>query len=87
MAKVVVKLVVEMDLVVDAIRDIERIFGELATCHGSPYRELQGRIERLIEEPGLFDCKMQPLGSDRLVATPTGAIAAIIEDARQLGVI
>ena len=88
MAMATCSLRFEMDLIHDAIADIERIMRALVKCHGQPYRSLERRIENLVEgeidlsapafhviEPGLYAVDVWP------------EVKAIIAEARKLQVI
>lgn len=88
MAQAVMSLTIEMDLLFDAIGDIERIFGALSTCHGQKYRALERRIENLIgDDVALSDLKLRDLGIDRFIVEPPVEVTAIVRRARDLGVI
>lgn len=87
MAKVIMTLTAEMDLLTDAIRDIERIFIRLATCHGAQYRDLERRIEAMVQDAAYSDPKSHDLGGGRFLFEPPVKFKVIISDARKLGVI
>lgn len=88
MARLVLTLTAETELISDAVADVDRIFRALAKFHGDAFRELECRIDRLVdvEEP------MSPptahwIGQGHVVFEPPSEIKAIIRDARALGVI
>lgn len=86
MAIATVTLRAELDLVHDAIDDIERIFRSLATCHGEKYRRLERRIETLYEvDTAWGDVKTHMLAGGVLVFEPWAVLQDIIRDARDLG--
>ena len=88
MARLVLTLTAETELISDAVADVERISRALAKFHGDAFRKLESRIVRVIdgEEP------MSPpiahwIGQGRVVFEPPAEIKAIIRDARELRVI
>jgi len=88
MAQLVRTLTVEMDLVGDAIDDVERIFRALARKHGPAFRALEREVERLMNG----DAELSPppfhhIGGGCYVAEPYPELAAIVREARALGVI
>lgn len=88
MANLTVTLRVEPELLQDAFEDVIRIFEALARRHGPDYRALERRIEDIIEERVQISIP-QPhdLGGAHYILLPPPEIAAIIRDARVLGVI
>lgn len=88
MAQLVVSLTAEMELIHDAIADVERIFRALATCHGQQYRDLEKRIECLLEgETKVSDPVTHYIGGGRIVVEPFPEFKSIVRDAREMGVI
>lgn len=88
MASCTLTLTAEMDLVHDAIAEIEVIFRALAKCHGQQYRALERRIERLIDDADdLGEPRMHWIGGGRFIIEPFPEMKAIICGARELGVI
>jgi hypothetical protein len=87
MATTTLTLACEMDLIGDAIADLQTIFEALATCHGSAYRELERRIEDLVGGGSFSAPKSHWIGGGRIVFEPPEEFKAIIADARALGVI
>lgn len=88
MASSTLTLTAEMDLVHDAIAEIEVIFRALAKCHGHQYRALERRIERLMDgESGLSEPCTHWIGAGRFIIEPFPEMKAIIRDARALEVI
>lgn len=49
MASVGLLLTAEMELVHDALADIEQIMRALVKCHGQPYRALERRVEQFMD--------------------------------------
>lgn len=87
MAKVNANLLFEMDAMGDAIAELSAVFQSLATCHGRVYRDLERRIEALVEgENGIGEPEFHKLGGGRFVVTPGGELKEILRDARALGV-
>lgn len=88
MARTVCALTAEVDLIHDAIADIERITRALVKCHGQPYRELERRIERLMDcEIAWGEPKMHWIGDATFIIEPWPEVKAIIREARELEVI
>lgn len=88
MAQMTLTLTAELDLIRDAIDDIERIMRALVKCHGQPYRELERRIERLMESgEGWGEPKWHRLGGGIHIIEPWPEMKEIISQARELGVI
>lgn len=88
MASCTVTLTAEMDLVHDALSDIELIFRTLAKCHGQQYRTLERRIERLFDAADdLGEPRTHWIGGGRFIIEPFPEMKAIIRDARALEVI
>lgn len=88
MASCVLTLTAEMELVHDAIGDIERVFRALAKFHGHSYRALEQRIERLMDgEAEMGEPRTHWIGGGRLVFEPYPEMKAIICEARALGVL
>lgn len=88
MAQLFTMLTCEVDLISDAVADMERIFRALATCHGQQFRALEKRIERLVDgETKLSDPTTHHIGGGRIVFEPFPEIRSIIRDARAMGVI
>lgn len=88
MATTTVTLTAEIDLIHDAIADIERIMRALVKCHGQPYRELERRIERLMDhEIEWGEPKTHWIGEGTVVFEPWSEVKAIIREARELEVI
>jgi len=88
MAQLFRTLTCEVDLIRDAVADVERIFRALATCHGQKYRALEKRIERLIDgETKLSDPMTHYIGDGRIIFEPFPEVKSIIRDAHAMGVI
>lgn len=88
MAQLLTTLICEVDLMSDAVADMERIFRALATCHGRQFRALEKRIERLLNgETKLSDPTAHNIGGGRIVFEPFPEIKSIVRDAREMGVI
>lgn len=88
MAALTITLEAETDLIQDAIGDIQWIFSLLARRHGEQFRELERRIERLMEgQLEMSPPRAEPLGDCRWIFLPPPELTAIIRDAKALGVI
>lgn len=88
MASRTIALTAEIDLVHDAIRQIEVVFRALAKCHGQQYRALERRIERLMDdESDLGEPRVHFIGGGCFIIEPFPEMKAIIREARTLGVI
>lgn len=87
MAKTVLTLMVETDLIQDAANDIEVIFRRLAKRHGAAFRELERRIEALSETDRWGEMATHQLLDGTVIFEPPSAFKEIIADARRLGVI
>ena len=86
MAQVTMTLTAETDLTLDAIDDMVRIHQALARRHGDRFRQLEHRIETLLDDHGLGEFEMIDIGEGNLVMTVPTRIANILTDARALGV-
>ena len=88
MAKVTTTLRAELDLCLDALSDIERIFRALATRHGDDYRRLEQRIERLYDDKTAWgEVKTHMLAEGIVLFEPWPVLQDIIRDARALGIL
>jgi hypothetical protein len=85
MARTTLTLTVEMELINDACQDMDLIADALPKKHGAKYRDLDRRMMDL--EGGNLTPVPHDLGEGRIVLAPPVQIAAIIRDARSLGVI
>lgn len=89
MARLLCTLRAELDLVHDALAEIERIMRALATRHGSKYRELERRIESLAKSPPTAeawgDAKTHMLAEGIILFEPWPIHQDIIRDARAMG--
>ena len=84
MARVLLALHVEIELLEDAISEIERVHRALARRHGDAFRALDRRIEIACETGAEPD--IRSLGADRLIALPPVEWREIIAEATRLGV-
>lgn len=85
MAQVIHTITVETEILQDAIEDLKRVHAALAMCHGPDSRGLDRRIEATTEcGRDLFE--LHKVGG-RLVAAPSGELAAVLVEARRLGVL
>lgn len=75
---------IELDLVNDAIAEIERIHRALASRHGAAFRALDKRIETLHET--IHFTEARKLDGEVIVMIPPVAWTAVIADAKRLGV-
>jgi hypothetical protein len=83
-----VPLTLEMDLVIDAIADVERIMRSLVKCHGQPYRTLERKIAHMMDgEIGLGEPQLHEIETGRFIFDPWPELKAVIRDARELKVI
>lgn len=81
-------LTCELDLCHDAINEIRMIMHALVKCHGAPYRALERRIERLVDqEVSWGEPKTHMIGGGRMVFEPWPEMKAIIREARDLKVL
>lgn len=88
MARLLLTLTVETDLVLDAIADIERIFCALAKRHGQRFRDLERRIERLMDLDANWGVpQSHSIGDGRFIFEPHPELKGIIREAREIGVI
>lgn len=87
MAQTIITVSVETELLADALAELDHIMSRLAFRHGEAFRDVERRIARLIDgaEP-LSGFGMADLGPGRLVLLPPSELAAVIADARRLGV-
>lgn len=80
----------ETEAVIDAFGEMHRVVRALAKCHGQRFRDLDRRIDDLLESVAdgtkkyVLGCKW--LGT-HCVFTPPAEVTAILRDARRLGVI
>lgn len=86
MAQVKLTLQIEMEYTRDAIADLALIHERLARRHGAAFRDLDRRIEGIVEG-GFSAPGMHYLGAGVICAGVPVEIAAVIRDARSLGVI
>ena len=86
MAQVTLTLIAETDLTLDAIDDMARIHQALARRHGDRFRQLERRIETLLDDHGLGEFEMIDLGEGHMVMTVPSRIANILTDAAAMGV-
>lgn len=77
---------VETDLILDAIDQMARIHEALIHRHGHRFRELERRIETLLDDRGLGEFAMIDIGEGHMVMTVPSCIANILMDAKSLGV-
>lgn len=89
MARLGYTLRAELDLVHDAVAEIERIMRALVHHHGPKYRALERRIESLGERPPTAatwgDAKTHMLSEGIVLFEPWPILQDIIRDARALG--
>jgi hypothetical protein len=86
MARVVLSLSCETELVTDCIADLQRAHEALTHRHGAAFRDLERRIEQI--EPGDGDGFDFPeIEPGRMVMTPPPRWVALVAEARALGVI
>lgn len=84
MASTVLTLTLEMDVIHDAIEEVQRVHQRLASCHGDDYRKLDRAIERLMDEmEDAFD--IHSIGGGKMVAAPAGLLTDILGEAYRLG--
>ncbi len=77
----------ELDLVLDAVRDVQRIHALLTKRHGDAFRALERRIDALSEMADWGEWGQADLEPGRFVLFVPAALAQIIADARSLGVL
>lgn len=82
-------IVAEMELVKDAMCDLERIQRALAHRHGSSFRALEKKLDAYFESPelGEFSPIKGDIGEVRYVLLVPRPVTEIIAEARRLGVI
>ena len=86
MAQVTMVLTAETDLTLDAIDEMARIHQALARRHGDWFRQLERRIETLLDDHGLGEFEMIDIGEGHMVMTVPSRIANILTDADALGI-
>ncbi len=84
MAQITMVLIAETELAHDAIADVSRIHHALASRHGDRFRKLERRIDALTDDIG--DCDLISIGDGRMVMTVPSRIAAVLAEAKALGV-
>lgn len=87
MAVVALTITAEFDLLYDAVDTVERAHRALATRHGAAFRDLERKIEALMEAPDWGEVPMADLEPGRVVFFVPEKLAELITDARALGVI
>lgn len=86
MAQVIAVIGFETDLIGDAIDTLCRIHVCLTRRHGERFRDLERRIEAEMDGP-VDSIGMEQLEQGVMVMTPPTAWAALIAEARSMGVI
>jgi hypothetical protein len=88
MAQTTLHFKLEFELLDDAVDQIARIDRALVNRHGSAFRDLERRIERLMEEGATCGREhLVALGPLRFVILPPREVTDLIDDAKRLGVL
>lgn len=75
MARLVLTLTAETELISDAVADVDRIFRALAKFHGPAFRKLERRVDRLINgEEQMSPPTYHWIGQGHVVFEPSSEI-------------
>lgn len=86
MAQIELTFQIEMEYTRDAIAELAIIHERLTRRHGAPFRDLDRRIEAIVEG-GFSAPEIHYLGAGIICVVVPVEIEAVIRDARILGVI
>lgn len=87
MARTSIAFTFETDLIQDAVDTCLRIHDALAKRHGQRFRDLERRMEALVDLDDWGEIEFARIEWGRFVMTVPPALSAIIQEARDLGVI
>lgn len=79
-------LIVEMDLMDDAMRSLSRAHGALSSRHGERFRDYERRLEDMLDAD-IGRCAFEKLDDGRFVLIPPIEWRAMIDEGVVLGVI
>lgn len=82
-----ISVTIECEVIEDACAELVRIHFALRGRHGDAYRALDKRVGRVLHDPdGIVLPEPLPLPGGRMVFALPDDIAAILRDARALGI-